>query len=91
MPPGAPGWRLPTPQNPMIWEGLTDSELCRLLTDPMRNGGRDAQAIETHMHTPLVLWGWNPGEGRKPESMPESIFLAEVHVWTTAGAPCPDR
>jgi hypothetical protein len=91
MPPGAPGWNLPSPQNPMIWEGLTDSQLCWLLTDPRRNGGRDAKAIELHMHTPLVLWGWHPGEGRKPESMPESTFLSEVHVWTTAGAPCPDR
>jgi hypothetical protein len=91
MPPGAPDWHLPSPDNPMIWEGLTDSQLCRLLTDLSRNGGRDAKAIELHMHTSLVLWGWHPGEGRKPESMPESAFLREVHVWTTAGAPCPER
>ena len=91
MPPGAPDWHLPSPDNPMIWEGLTDSQLCRLLTDLGRNGGRGAKAIEIHMHTSLVLWGWHPGEGRKPESMPESAFLREVHVWTTAGAPCPER
>jgi hypothetical protein len=91
MPPGAPDWHMPAPDNPMIWEGLTDSQLCRLLTDRRRNGGRDAKAIEMHMHTPLVLWGWHPGEGRRPESMPESSFLMEVRVWTTAGAPCPDR
>lgn len=89
MPPGATGWHLPPPSNPLIWEGLTDSQLCRLLTDPKHNGGRDAKAIEAHMHTPLVLWGWHPGEGRTPESMPEDTFLSEVHVWTAAGAPCP--
>lgn len=89
MPPGAPGWRLPPPDNPMIWEGLSAQQLCELLTDPKRNGGRDARAIEAHMHTPLVSWGWHPGEGREPVSMSEPMFLAKVHLWTSAGAPCP--
>jgi hypothetical protein len=53
--------------------------------------GPDPKAIEAHMHTPLVLWGWHPGEGRTPEAMPESTFVTEVHVWTSAGAPCPDN
>ena len=88
-PPGAPGWHLPSPDNPMIWEGLTDRQLCELLTDPKRNGGRDSRAIEQHMHTPLVLWGWRPGEGRVPVSMPQETFLKNVHVWTLAGDPCP--
>jgi hypothetical protein len=89
MPPGAPGWRLPPPNNPMIWEGLSDRQLCELLTDPKRNGGRDAKAIEAHMHTPLVLWGWHPGEGREAVPMSEHTFLTKVHLWTSAGAPCP--
>lgn len=89
MPPGAPDWHLPAPNNPMIWEDLTDRQLCELLTDPKRNGGRDAKAIEEHMHTPLVLWGWHPGQGRTPESMPEDTFLKNVHLWSSAGAPCP--
>jgi hypothetical protein len=89
MPPGAPDWQLPPPDNPMIWEGLSARQLCELLTDSKRNGGRDAQALEAHMHTPLVLWGWHPGEGRDPVPMPEHTFLAKVHLWTSAGAPCP--
>src|SRR5580693_6091579 len=28
LPPGAPGWHLPAPSLPMIWEGLTDAQLC---------------------------------------------------------------
>jgi len=91
MPPGAPDWHLPPPEEPLIWEGLTDGQLCRLLINPRRNGGRDAKAIEAHMHTPLVLWAWHPGEGRTPESMSQGEFLREVHVWTTAGTPCPER
>lgn len=91
MPPGAPGWHLPPSDNPMIWEVLTNRQLCELLVDPKRNGGRDAKGIEEHMHTPLVLWGWNPGEGRTPVSIPEKTFLQKVHVWTSAGVPCPTR
>jgi len=90
-PPGAPGWRLPSPDNPMIWQGLTDTQLCHLLTDPKRNGGRNAKAIEDHMHTPLVLWGWQPGDGRTPVSTPLARFLQNVHVWTSAGTPCPEK
>lgn len=91
MPPGAPGWHQPPMDNPMIWEGLTNRRLCELLVDPKRNGGRDAKGIEEHMHTPLVLWGWDPGEGRTPVSMPEKTFLQQVHLWISAGAPCPRK
>jgi hypothetical protein len=71
----------------MIWKGLTNRQLCELLVDPKRNGGRDAKGIEEHMHTPLVLWGWYPGVDRTPESMPENIFLQKVHVWTSRAPP----
>ena len=90
-PPGAPDWHLPSPENPLIWEGLTDRQLCLLITDIRRNGGRNPKGIEEHMHTPLVLWAWHPGGDRTPESMPEEEFLKNVHVWTSAGAPCPLR
>src|ERR1700691_3516939 len=43
MPPGAPGWHLPSPAMPMIWEGLTDHQLCELLKDPQQNGHRTPQ------------------------------------------------
>jgi hypothetical protein len=90
-PPGAPDWHLPPPDDPLIWQGLTDRQLCELITDPKRNGGRDAKALEEHMHTPIVLWAWHPGEGRRPVSMPEDEFLRKVHAWTSAGTPCPSR
>ena len=90
-PPGATDWRLPSPDNPMIWEGLTDIQLCRLLTDPNRNGGRNAKAIEAHMRTQLVLWAWHPGDGRTPVSLPLETFLKNVQIWTSAGAPCTER
>jgi hypothetical protein len=74
---------------PMIWEGLSDHDLCALLKDPKQNGGRSLEQIVEHMHTPLVLWGWNPGEGRTPVPMPQTLFLEEVNDWANRGSACP--
>lgn len=89
MPPGAPGWHLPPPGMLMIWEGLTDRQLCELFKDPRQNGGRNVDQIVKHMSTPLVLWGWNPGEGRTLVPIPQSEFLAKVKEWAAKGAGCP--
>jgi hypothetical protein len=89
MPPGAPDWHLPSPAMPMIWEGLTDHQLCELLKDPKQNGHRTAEQIVEHMRTPLVLWAWAPGEGRSPVPMPQHEFLARVKEWAAKGAACP--
>jgi hypothetical protein len=88
-PPGATDWALPPPATPMIWEGLTDQRLCELLKDPKQNGHRTTEQIVEHMHTPLVLWGWTPGEGRTPIPMPQHEFLAKVEEWAAEGAACP--
>jgi hypothetical protein len=73
----------------MIWEGLTDTHLCELLKDPKQNGHRSVDEIVEHMSTPLVLWGWNPGDGRTPIPTPKSEFLANVKEWASKGAACP--
>ena len=74
---------------PMIWEGLSDHQLCVLFKDPQQNGGRSVAQVEEHMHTPLVLWGWNPGPGRTPVPMNQQQFLEKVRVWVSTGATCP--
>jgi hypothetical protein len=89
MPPGAPGWNLPSPAMPMIWEGLTDHQLCELFKDPQQNGHRTPEQIVEHMHTPLVLWGWAPGDGRVPVPMDQKEFFARVQEWAAKGAACP--
>jgi hypothetical protein len=91
LPPGAPDWRLPSPDMPMIWEGLSDRQLCELFRDPKQNGSRTVEQVVEHMNSPLVLWGWNPGEGRDPVPMPQQDFLANVKQWAAKGAACPDR
>ena len=89
MPPGAPDWALPSPAMPMIWEGLSDRQLCLLLKDPAQNGHRTVPQIVEHMHTPLVLWGWHPGDGRSPIPQSQTAFLQDVQRWADAGAACP--
>jgi hypothetical protein len=89
MPPGAPGWHLPSPEEPMIWEGLTDRQLCEVILNPKQNGNRSPEQIVEHMQTPLVLWGWNPGEGRAPVPMSSEQFLIQVESWISKGAACP--
>jgi hypothetical protein len=89
MPPGAPDWGLPPSAMPMVWEGLSDRQLCKLLKDPTRNGHRTVEQIVEHMHTPLVLWGWAPGDGRTPIPTPQNSFLLNVQQWVAKGAACP--
>ena len=36
----------------------------------------------------LVLWGWSPGPGRDPVSIPHDAFVAKFKQWVAAGAPC---
>ena len=88
-PPGAPDWHLPSPERPMIWEGLSDRRLCELFKDRSQNGNRSVDEIVEHMTSPLVLWGWNPGEGRTPIPTPQTEFLAKVREWASKGAACP--
>lgn len=91
MPPGAPDWHLPPPGMPMIWEGLSDRQLCELFKDPQQNGNRNVDEIVEHMSSPLVSWGWNPGEGRTAIPVSQKEFLAKVKDWAAKGAACPGR
>jgi hypothetical protein len=90
LPPGAPGWRLPPPGMPMIWQGLSDAQLCESIKDPKQNRNRNIHQLVEHLtEDKLVMWGWNPGEGRTPVPMPHDEFSAKVKQWQAAGAPCP--
>ena len=65
MPPGAPHWGLPQPNIPMIWQGLTDAQICRSIKNPKENKNRNLDQLVEHLaKDELVAWGWNPGEGR---------------------------
>jgi hypothetical protein len=90
LPPGAPHWGLPPSNMPMVWQGLTDSQLCQAIKDPKQNKNRNLDQLVEHLtEDKLVAWGWNPGEGRTPVPMPHDEFSAKVKAWRAAGAPCP--
>ncbi|HKX41979.1 MAG TPA: hypothetical protein VJO99_12545 [Burkholderiaceae bacterium] len=96
--PGARGWHL-APLS-MQWERtpgvrMTSRELCKALTDPKRNGNRDAaQLIEHHATEPLVAWAWSPGKrsdgtARVPPPVSHDAFVQATRAWAQAGSPCP--
>jgi hypothetical protein len=89
-PPGAPTWGLPPPTTPMIWQGLSDAQICRSIKDPKQNKDRNLDQLVEHLtEDKLVAWGWDPGEGRNPIPMSHDEFAAKVKQWQAAGAPCP--
>jgi len=90
MPPGAPNWHLPPANMPMIWEGKTPGEICRQIKDPKQNNGKTvAQIVEHVTADKLVMWGWNPGEGRTPPPMGHEEFAKRFQNWARYGADCP--
>jgi hypothetical protein len=90
-PPGAPHWQLPPPDMKMAWIGLPPAQLCAMVKDEARNGGRDFAALTKHVsEDALVLWGWNPGGERAPVPVPHAEFVAAFTTWADAGGPCPE-
>jgi len=89
-PPGAPHWALPPPEQKMAWIGVPAHELCSMIQDRKRNGGRDMEAMFKHVaEDKLVLWGWAPGGNRVPVPVPHDEFVRAFRTWMDAGAPCP--
>ncbi len=89
MPPGAPNWRLPSPEHKMVFIHLSSGDLCRRLNDKQETHGMGLDALLRHVASDkLVLWGWNPGVGRDPVSVPHDEFVAKFKQWIAAGAPC---
>jgi hypothetical protein len=89
--PGVPSWHMPPESMPMVFQGRTPGELCRQLKDSKQNGGRTGEQVIDHVDKdPLVLWGWNPGEGRTVPKMSHKEFSAKMHEWVKKGAACPE-
>ena len=93
-PGGAPGvvnWHMPPENMPMAIQGRTPGEPCRQLKDPKQNGGRTLAQVNDHLDAdPLVLWGWDPGEGRSVPKMSHREFSAKMHEWIAKGGACPE-
>jgi cytochrome c5 len=90
MPPGAPNWHLPPPEMPMVFQNRTPGQLARQLKDPMQNGGKTLEELLHHVNSdPLVLWGWNPGEGRSIPPLSHAEFVSKMEEWIKNGAADP--
>jgi len=80
---------MPAEDEKLVFVGMSPHALCEQIKDPRHNGGKDMAALREHLDTPLVRWGWSPGIGRQPVSIPRARFLAAWEAWARAGAPCP--
>jgi hypothetical protein len=90
MPPGvSEGWKLPPPEQRMVFAGRSSRALCEQLKDPGQTGGKEMAKMIDHVeNAPLVLWGWDPGFGRAKVGISHEEFVKAFKTWAAAGAPC---
>jgi hypothetical protein len=92
MPPGNPNWHLLTPEMPMVFEGKSPRELALQMVDPKQNGGKSLEALFHHVaEDSLVLWGWDPGEGRTKPPLTHEEFTTAMRTWIDGGAVAPAK
>jgi hypothetical protein len=91
MPPGNPTWQLPKPEMPLVFQGRTPAELARQIKDPAQNGGKSLEQLFKHVaEDKLVLWGWNPGDGRTKPPLDHEEFVKQMRKWIDNGAAIPE-
>ena len=94
LPPGtSKDWHMPPADMTMPFQGITAAQLCRNFKDPKRNGGfKTAEEAMEHVfkRDPLVMWGWEPGNGRTTPPMSFEQFEAKLKEWIEHGAACPE-
>jgi hypothetical protein len=91
MPPGNPNWQMPPADMPMVFEGKSPKELALQLKDPNQNGHKTLQQLIEHVsHDTLVMWGWNPGDGRTLPPLKHAEFAKQFKTWVAKGAAVPD-
>ncbi len=90
MPPGNPNWHLPPAKTRMVFQGKSPHELALQLVDPKQNGGKSMAQLREHAHDSLVMWGWNPGDGRTKPPLSHEEFARQWQIWIENGAAAPE-
>jgi mono/diheme cytochrome c family protein len=91
MPPGNPNWHLPKKDMPLVFQGKSPRELADQLKDPKRNGGKTLEQLVEHVtNDKLVLWGWEPGDGRTKPPLSHEEFVKKLREWVEKGAASPE-
>jgi hypothetical protein len=91
MPPGNPTWHLPKKDMPLVFQGKSPRELADQLKDPKQNGGKTLEQLLEHVsHDKLVLWGWDPGDGRTKPPLTHAEFAKKFREWVEKGAASPE-
>ncbi|HEV3022410.1 MAG TPA: hypothetical protein VGX76_08080, partial [Pirellulales bacterium] len=86
MPPGNPTWQLPKKAMPLVFQGKSPRELADQLRDPKRNGGKTLEQLVEHVtNDKLVLWGWEPGDGRTKPPLSHDDFAKKFREWVEKG------
>ena len=92
MPPGNATWHLPPANMKMVFQGKTPRQLAAQLLNPKTNGNKTkAQLVEHVSSDALVLWGWNPGEGRTLPPLSHAEFAKQFKLWIDNGAYLPNK
>jgi hypothetical protein len=90
IPPGvSTGWRMPKPDEKLVFVGVAPAALCEQVKNPAHNGGKDQAALLHHLEDPLVAWGWTPGVGRTAIPVSQRDFMSAWKTWARGGSPCP--
>jgi mono/diheme cytochrome c family protein len=90
MPPGNPNWHLPPAKTRMIFQGKSPRDLALQLVDPKQNGGKSMEQLREHAHDGLVLWGWDPGDGRTKPPLSHEEFARQWQIWIDNGGEAPE-
>jgi hypothetical protein len=92
MPPGNAVWHLPPANMKMVFQGKTPKQLAAQLLNPKTNGNKTkAQLIKHVSDDALVLWGWNPGDGRTLPPLSHEEFVKQFKLWIDNGAYLPNK
>jgi len=88
-PPGNPTWHLPPADMKMVFQGKTPHQLAKQLLDVNQNGHKDVNKLLAHVSDDLVIWGWEPGEGRTKPPLDYEAFKKAWITWLEKGAYAP--